>query len=468
MTDGSTPDDSPLRGFITRGGWFGIATLAQVLAAVAVLPLVTRLLGPAEFGLIVPSLVILQILTVLVGFGLPASVTREVFDGGTTAAREVTTLGLALALITVAGLAATTTLWTPWVTGSASATGTTIATLAAAPAAAAQLQMAFLRAAEDTRGFVTVSVTNSLGVQLLGLAAVAAFQPTADTYMMGLLGGHIAALAVSLVWVRPAPRFPSRTLSRRSFGLALPTVPHLLSFMVLVGADRVIVERLQGPSSAARYHIAYLVGALAISSVSAVNNGWSPLVYGADDSRRWAVHRAITRLVWTVAAASAIVLGALAPILLRLVAPGEYSPAALTPVTATIGATVAPYVLYLTAAVILFQERKSGVLALATPVVAALNVALNLWLVPRVGLMGAALATLVSYLLLAGATLARARAVQPLAVPAPPSRRAAVLLILLVPAALLPTDGWWLLPRMLMAAAAAAVAAGVVRGALTR
>ena len=65
----------------------------------------------------------------------------------------------------------------------------------------------------------------------------------------------------------------------------------------------------------------------------------------------------------------------------------------------------------------LLSEGRSAVVAVVTIVAAAVNVALNLALVPHLGINGSALATLVSYAVLAAAMAALSRLLLPLARP---------------------------------------------------
>jgi len=99
-------------------------------------------------------------------------------------------------------------------------------------------------------------------------------------------------------------------------------------------------------------------------------------------------------------------------LLLQLAAPPSYDPATLTDVTVLVAASLLPYVLYLSHVHIVFFHRRTGVLALATPVAAAVNVALNVVLIPRWGLGGAALASLLGYGLLAALVAVVARRIQ--------------------------------------------------------
>jgi O-antigen/teichoic acid export membrane protein len=191
------------------------------------------------------------------------------------------------------------------------------------------------------------------------------------------------------------------------------------------------------------------------------------MIFAESDERRPGVLAATTRdLLWI----GAIVTAGLAiggPVALRIAAPASYDPATLTGVTALVALSLIPYLWYLAAALVVFQEKRTGVLALATPLVAALNVGLNLWLVPVFGLAGAAATTVASYAVLAAIVQGAARRM--VAVRWHPSPGPALGAMVAVAAgALLPADGAWLAVRAAAGIGIAGLLAATVRDRLRR
>ncbi|CAA9213114.1 MAG: hypothetical protein AVDCRST_MAG57-187, partial [uncultured Blastococcus sp.] len=70
------PANAATRGVLGRGSLYTVATAAPALAALAVLPLVTRLLSAVEYGVVAVVLVVVQVGLILLGLGLGAAVTR--------------------------------------------------------------------------------------------------------------------------------------------------------------------------------------------------------------------------------------------------------------------------------------------------------------------------------------------------------------------------------------------------------
>jgi O-antigen/teichoic acid export membrane protein len=261
-----------------------------------------------------------------------------------------------------------------------------------------------------------------------------------------------------------------RALLRESFAVGLPTIPHSLGIYVLAAGDRVIVERLEGLAAVARFHVAYIAGSLGIFLLSALNNAWSPVVFGARDEDRWQVLADTSAAVWRVGALAAGALALGAPAGLLVLAPASYDRAALAEVTAIVAASAIPMVLYLSNVHIVFWLARTGVLAWVTPLSAAANIGLNLLLIPALGLTGAAIATLITYVLQAVVIRWRASRLADVPWRVRPAVQAALIGAALVGLALLlPATGVWVALRAVAAVAVGgALVAFVARGAFSR
>ena len=163
----------------------------------------------------------------------------------------------------------------------------------------------------------------------------------------------------------------------------------------------------------------------------------------------------MTRVV--ALAAGALALGA--PIALKLFAPADYDVSGLGDVSALVAASALFYLWYITSYNVIIWRGRTGILAVATPISAAVNLALCALLIPPLGVEGAALATLISYGLLALITWSRSRSLAAIPWAHGALALAAAPAALAIAVALLaPDDGVWLELRGL-AAAALAVAA---------
>jgi O-antigen/teichoic acid export membrane protein len=456
------PAAGAMRRLLGSGRWDTVARAAQLSAGLLVLPVVTRVLGPADYGTVAAALIAVQVLTYLAAAGIPAAVTRIYFEGeaGPERARGLILVAAVTALAVVAVADLTGNGWSRIFSDVPYRGTLRAATWASLPFAFLMAPQFYLRAAQRTVAFAALALASSAGAQLLGLFAITVLDGGPTGYVAGLAAGYTVAAAWGVALTRPWQARPSLLAAALRYGL--PTVPHGLALFILSAGDRVVIERVDGIAEVGRYQVAYIVGALGLSFAGALYNAWTPLILGESEARRRAVLAATTRHLLGIGAIVTAGLAIGGPVALRIAAPGSFDPGTLTAVTAVVALSLLPYLWYLAAALVVFQEKRTGVLAWATPLVAALNVALNVWLVPVFGLTGAAATTAASYAVLAVLVLAAARRMTPVAwhpAPGPAIVAAAGVLA----GALVPADGWWLVVRAVLGAGLAGALVVVVR-----
>ena len=396
-----------------RGSVYSITLGIQLSAGILVVPLLTRVLNPSEYGALTVALVVVQVLVVVAAAGIPAAVTRFHFgDGGSTEARALVPITFVVALVVATVATATGPWWSNLIEDLEYGTLLRVATWTIVPLAVTLSAQASLQAEDRAREFVFVGAISGVGAQLTGLAAVVLIDKSPSQYLLGFLVGTLAAAIVAISLVRPPVKTATFRLLKRALHYGGPTVPHSLALFLVAAGDRFVVEREMGLTEVARYQVAYLVGALGIGLAVAFNNAWAPLVYSSGDEARPRVLSETTRAAFLVSALAAGAIAMMSPIGLSIAAPSGYAPEDLVPITAIVAVGVIPYVGYLASAHVAFQHGKTSVFAWLTPLVAATNVILNLVLVPRFGLAGAAFTTLASYLLLATGLHLRIRRIE--------------------------------------------------------
>ncbi|MBT8208664.1 MAG: oligosaccharide flippase family protein [Acidimicrobiia bacterium] len=452
-----TENSQALRILFGRGAIYTVALAAQLSAGLITLPLLTRLLDPEQFGVVAAATVIRQILTVVVGLGVPAAISRFAFDAedGRGRARALLTTVVAFSIVGAALAEVTGPLWSSMFADLQYGSALRIANWSAVPVVAGLGVLAMLRAEDRAGWFVTVALISTVASQLAGLGALALFDRTAEWYLGGLTVGYAAAALVGLALYRPTLRgLSDRTLIRQALVYGSPTVLHALALHVITGGDRVVLERLDSLEAVARYHVAYLIGGLSLALVGALNNAWGPLIFGAAPESRWSVLAATSSVVMRLTAAVVGGIALAAPIGLALGAPDTYASDELVPVVAVVALASIPFTWYIANVHIIYQVGKTGVLAVVTPLVAAVNIVANFALIPRFGILGAAYATVGSYMLqswLIQRSSKRLANVEwettPLLLAAGGGSALAAL------GALLPTDGVWLAIRLLGALA---------------
>ncbi len=174
-------------------------------------------------------------------------------------------------------------------------------------------------------------------------------------------------------------------------------MPAELSLYSLNFIDRVIIVRYAGLAEAGLYALAVKFGQAVNVLVRGFQLAWPPLAYSIrdDDEARRAYALIVT---WFVAGAAFVVTGMwlLSRWIARALAAPEFFDSYEAVGLISTGVTL--YALYMVLVVILGRTGRTGFNFPATAAATAVNVALNLALVPPLGIVGAGLALVASYL----------------------------------------------------------------------
>jgi O-antigen/teichoic acid export membrane protein len=381
-----------------KGSIYTLGTVLQLSGSALSIPIVTRLLGPAQYGTVALALTIQLFVTTLSALGIPAAVTRIYFEPeGKLSARGliVSTAVLSFGGTLLALL--TAFVWAPLlVSGEPAAIMLGIAI--AMPGAVITASLALLRVQERPVSFISITLTSNVGAQLLGIAGLLVYRsPVA--YLLGygsamVLGAMVGVVLTRAIQTRPA----AKHTVREAISYGLPTVPHSLSVFVLALGDRVVIQLISGLSAVGKYQLSYAIGSLGSNFLSSLQHAWIPLTFGADEHLRWRSLAETAALVTRLAALACGVIALFARPLFLIVAPSNYDPSFLAEVAAVLALSTLPWATYLPRTQVLFWTKHTRPLAWITPVVAVVNLALVVVLLPPFGLVGAGVATVLAIL----------------------------------------------------------------------
>jgi O-antigen/teichoic acid export membrane protein len=182
----------------------------------------------------------------------------------------------------------------------------------------------------------------------------------------------------------------------RLMRFGFPTMPAELSLYSLNFIDRLILVRYAGLAEAGLYSLAVKFAQAVNVLVRGFQLAWPPLAYSIRDDGE--ARRAYAGIVtWFVAACSLVVTGMW--LLSRWIVRALAAPAFFDSYKAIglISTGVTLYALYMVLVVILGRTGRTGFNFPATAAATAANIALNLALVPPLGIVGAGLALVASY-----------------------------------------------------------------------
>ncbi len=383
---------------------FQASSLLAGLLALFTLPLYTRSLTAAEFGYAETLLTLVILTSILLRAGLGEAFIRHWHEAGGEAARRHlvrTTSGSVLISSTVA-LAVGILLAAPL---SELLLGTSDAPLMSAGVfgiwAFTNLEMAYalLRVSDRRRAYLIASSVNVILTVSLTVTLVVFLGEGARGYV---LGNYVASAAVLVgLWVFVlrehvgVPRGPLLLGPLLRYGA--PTIPADAAVFLLNVIDRAYLLRADSPTAAGLYSVAVKLATAVIILVRAFQLAWPPLAYSiADEQRAQQVYARVTTAYMVVSSLLVAAFTLLGAWLVRLLtAPDFFAANEALPWLALGWALYGLYLVLVTIA------GRAKVTVRTLPAAAAglvVNVGLLIWLVPLLGVVGAAIALCAAYI----------------------------------------------------------------------
>ena len=261
--------------------------------------------------------------------------------------------------------------------------------------------LAYLRMEEKAKRYVVITLVSSLVsiglsiwlvlVQGIGVKGVV----LAGTLAQGIMLG-VNWLAIG----RQLPFHIDAALFRPLVRIGFPSIFGLFAFLLIDYADRQMIERLDSLDALGVYSVGYSFGMVMSIAMGAFATAWPPFFMSylnKRDDARIVFSRVMTYYLLCFGTLVVLFFIAAKPIVLLMTSPA-FSEAHLV-----VGLVAAGFMLkgsYLIVLPGIYFAEKLQKQTTVEWIAAVVNIALNLWLIPRLGIVGAALATFVSYLIL--------------------------------------------------------------------
>lgn len=390
-----------LRRLATTGAAYTAASILSKLIAVALLPLYTRHLSPSDYGAAEVMFAAVVSASIVFRFGVIEALLRFYYKDDEDPGRVVSSSFAALFwFATIAGLVAL-----PF------AGPISEALLAEEAADLARISIGGLwvltmfeylltlfRLEERARAFFLATTLNVLATIAVTIVLVVGEDEGARGLLLGSYAtGAISCLALIAIHRRRLSLRIDRALLRRLMRFGLPTMPAELSLYGLNFVDRIIIVRSVGLAEAGLYSLAVKFAQAVNVLVRGFQLAWPPLAYSIRDDGE--ARRAYALTVTLFVAGCAFVVTGMwlfsRWIVRALAAPEFFDSYEAVGLIAT---GVSLYALYMVLLVILGRTGRTEFNLPATVAALAANVALNLLLVPPLGIVGAGLALVASYL----------------------------------------------------------------------
>jgi len=389
---------------------YAIGPAVHKIAGFLLIPLVTGYVGTTgNYGVLGMANVIIVIASQLLGINLLAGMSRyytRYEDGEERAALVTTTLGMLLASTGVAligGLLLATPLSTVILRSPEHTLVLRLALVILFFQLNGQVGMRYLQLREMSGTYgalqvlklvleIVLKVVFMVGLGLEHIGALYSVLVGEVLITLGLLGVILARL-----------RFSFRMdMARRILRYSAPLIASGLCMFVLHQADRWVILLLRPECELGLYELGYkfgsMVNALLMQSFGLI---WFPYIFSIHDEGHV---RHVMRKIFTyflfLSTAATLACALFAREMVVLLADPKFHES--WPAIPVILAGYVFWAMYQLFQTVFFVRERTALTTWMTGLAAVVNIGLNLFLVPRVGYIGAAWATLVAFVLLAG------------------------------------------------------------------
>ncbi|MCK4321000.1 oligosaccharide flippase family protein [candidate division WOR-3 bacterium] len=394
---------------IKGSGVYGIGKILPKVIRFLLIPIYTRFLTTSDYGIVSVVGVIVGIMEIILPLGLPASVTRYYFDYSKESKEFRDFLGSVLIFFLLFGFSVVAILtffgkpvfenlfsnipFSPYIIlGLWTALFVSIKTIL----------LNIYRAKENALKYVSFRVASFL----LTTGLIIYFVVIAKEGALGKIkGSFYASLIFFIIFLVLTFNRSNVTLSKPKLSGALkfglPLVPHALSALILSSADRILLSRIKTLSEVGLYSIGYQIGHVFSIIMSSIDYAWIPIYYNiAKNEVEHKAKRIFSRMATIyITFGSVLATGVIlfSREIIYFMAAERFHPS--HPVVPVVAAGYLIHLTYLMSVRALYLKKKTYMMAPITGFAAIINIGLNILWIPEFGMMGAAYATLVSFLI---------------------------------------------------------------------
>ncbi|KAF5086813.1 hypothetical protein DSECCO2_54620 [anaerobic digester metagenome] len=391
--------------FVQRIGLVGITNILVALSGLILLPIITKSFSASDYGVWVQITTTIALLPNVATLGLPYTMIRFL-----SAEKDLEKIKEGFYSIAGVVLASTAVISLVLLLFSKSIAvslfnGNTNTAMLLVPIIFLACMNAFLlnyfRTFQQMKRYsVFLLIQTYLGLFIVSYFAFIGY--TITQAALGLLIANAVTFVLMLVFIvsRIGFKIPKFHNLREYLSFGLPTIPGNLSYWIVDSSDRYVIGILLGTTFVGYYSPGYILGNIIImilSPFSLLLPAVLPKYYEANEMGQVQIFLKYSmKFFFLIAIPSAFGLSALSkPILMvittQAIAMNGYM------ITPFIALSALLYGVYGIVSNILVLEKKTKVVGIVWIVAAILNLALNIILVPKFGIMGAAAVTLLAY-----------------------------------------------------------------------
>ncbi|MGH3066115.1 MAG: lipopolysaccharide biosynthesis protein [Gaiellaceae bacterium] len=382
---------------------YGLGGLVSRILAVLLLPLYTRYLSPSDYGKVETLIALTTVIGIVLRMGLHSAFFRFYFDSDDSAARRLllrTSFWFTMGMAT-AGLVAGLLLSAPiagLLFGSTDDTELVMAAFVGLWAGMNYEQLTSLfRVEERSTAFVAASLSNILLTIGATLILVVALEKGPIGVIVGNFTGTLIVYAALLGYRREQLGLQfDRGLLRRMNHFGVPLLPTALFLWMTNFSDRLFLVKLADTEEVGLYSVGVRIASALVLLLTAFRLAWPAFAYSIEDDQqaKRTYGYVLTYLVFLTTWVAAV-LALLSPWIVEWIAAPAFAESSR--VVGPLAFSTVAFAAYIVVAIGVGRAKRTQFNWVVTGAGAGVNVALNLLLIPRYGMMGAAVATIAAF-----------------------------------------------------------------------
>lgn len=365
------------------------------------IPIFTRALGPASYGVVAIFTTWVQFFTVIVGLQTSGSIATSMVYFEEDERDKYRSSVMTLSAVALAVTTAVVAVFIGPISGFMKLSPFVVFLSIAQAFGAFCLGFMNIVLTYEKRAFLNfvLSVLTTVATVVLSIVLIFTVFRGERNYLGRILGMAIPNILMGvllfLYFIRRGRTGYDARYWRFCLPLVVPLIFHGLSQIVLSQTSKVVIQQTLDETTVGIYSLVVTVANILVILYNALNNTWVPFYYeylksGDHDKLRRRTRNYL--FLFTILVMGFILVS---PEVVVIFAGEKFAKGVdLLPVLA-----VGSYMTYLYSFSVNYQffHRRTVNIATGTVLAAAVNIGLNLLLIPRIGMMGAAIATAVSY-----------------------------------------------------------------------
>lgn len=395
-------------------GLVGITQLALMLGGLFLIPIITKTLGAYYYGMWAQILVTISLLTPLAMLGLSPAIVRFLAGEGDKEKIREGFLSVVAVILFTGSILSVILFYSSDFLASTVFDDLNVSYFIKAASflvllsALDEITLTYFRTFRQIKTYSGFALLKTFGeLCLITFLLLSGFGLLGAIIALAVVKGGIFIIALSLAISQIGFKLPKLSESKPYLRYGLPLTPNAMIMWIVQSSDRYIIGYFMGMSAVGIYSAAYAIGSLITFFLAPIGFILFPTISKLYEEKK--IEEVSNYLKYSLkyflifAIPSAFGLSVLAEPLLRALATEEFvSGGIVIPFIAfgTITFGVFQICIYITH---LAKKTELNVILLGTSALS--NIILNIILIPPIGILGAAVATLISYAVLALLTI---------------------------------------------------------------